>query len=318
MCTAFNINYKGNIFFGRNMDIEYNFNQSVNLVPRNYAYKSKGENKEETTKYAITFMGTVIEGFPLIADGINEKGLVMAGLNFPHFCHYEEKPQKSGKLLSPCEVLLYALGNFATVNEVKTAFKDAIITTTPFSDTVPNTPLHFVVVDKGGQSIVIEQTKAKGLIIYDNKVGVLTNAPTYDWHIINLCQYLGLSPHLPNEIEQSAQKLKPLGQGVGAVGLPGDFSPASRFVRTAYLKGNLEKEEDFNPVSNVFHILGNVSMIKGSVITPTNESDITTYSACIDVENAIYYYSTYDNLSLKKVDMRNVELQGKEIISFGY
>ncbi|MGL4450508.1 MAG: choloylglycine hydrolase, partial [Sarcina sp.] len=299
MCTALTLLTKENEhLFGRNMDIEYEFGQSVGVVPRNFEYEDRTNKTIGKTKYAIIGMMTIMENHPMLADGMNEKGLAIAGLNFPHYAQYEEK-MKSDKInVSVSDIMLWVLANFASLEEVRKEAPKLNIMNLAFTETTPIPTLHWIVTDRTGKSIVIEKSK-EGLKIFDNNVGVLTNSPTFDWHITNLRQCIGIEAEQSSKTTWSDQELLPLGQGLGAIGLPGDFTPASRFVRVAFLRHSaLKNDRESMDVSEFFHILNNVAMVRGSVRTPQQKSDITIYTSCMNLEKGIYYYSTYGDNSI--------------------
>ena len=163
------------------------------------------------------------------------------------------------------------------------------------------------------QCLVLESVK-EGLKIYENPYGVLTNNPPFPFHQMNLHNYLNLSAGAPKNRFAKGVELEAYGQGMGALGLPGDASPASRFVRAAFLKWNAksEKEESAN-VSQFFHILDGVAMVRGMVMTPEGKCDITTYSSCMNGEKGIYYYKTYENNRIRAVDMHREDLDGTQL-----
>lgn len=319
MCTALTLKTKeGYHLFGRNMDIEYSFNQQVVLVPRNYKYKNVVTSSTESIKYAMIGMGTIIDGHPAFAEALNEKGLTCAGLNFPGYAYWEEEIIEGKTNIPPYDIILWILANFESVEQLKPALENINIVKKPLNESTPLPTLHWIVSDKNGDCIVIEKTKEK-LSIFDNKVGVLTNAPTFDWHLGNLTQYMGLSSNQPEKVSWSEQELKPMGQGVGAIGLPGDFSSASRFVKSAFLRSNINfSDGEFSGIIEFFHILNSVAMVRGSVVTPAKMDDITAYTSCMCQEKGIYYYNTYSNNQINAIDMNKEDLEGAEIKVFGY
>ena len=175
-----------------------------------------------------------------------------------------------------------------------------------------------MICDKTGESIVVEKT-VNGLKVMDNKVGVLTNAPTFDWHLTNLTQYMGLTATQPQDTACGEQNLKPLGQGLGAFGLPGDYSSPSRFVKAAFLRNHIDYADvNYSGMSELFHILNGVAMVRGSVVTPQHLNDITLYTSCIDQEKGIYYYKTYTNHSISAINMHHEDLDAKEVKLFTF
>lgn len=321
MCTALSIRTKsGYNLFGRNMDLQYSFNQSVELVPRNFKYKDRVTGKMKGINYAIIGMGTIIEGIPSLADGMNEEGLACAALNCSRYAKYDNyKKYISSKKenITPDHLILWILGNFKSVYEVRQKINDIQIVDKPININVPLPTLHWMVTDKEGNSIVIEKTSEK-LSIYDNKVGVLTNSPNFEWHLTNLNQYIRLSEKQPKNTKWSDLELIPLSEGVGTIGMPGDFSSISRFVRIAFLRSRVPIVDDITGISQFFHMLNNVAMVKGGVLTSEGEESITLYSSCMCQENKIYYYKTYYNSRINAISMNKEDLEASKIRRFEY
>ena len=319
MCTGLALETKDGLhLFGRNMDIEYSFNQSIIFIPRNFKCVNKSNKKELTTKYAVLGMGTIFDDYPTFADGMNEKGLGCAGLNFPVYVSYSKEDIEGKTNIPVYNFLLWVLANFSLVEEVKEALKNANIVDIPISENIPNTTLHWMISDITGKSIVVEQTKEK-LNVFDNNIGVLTNSPTFDWHVANLNQYVGLRYNQVPEFKLGDQSLTALGQGTGLVGLPGDFTPASRFIRVAFLRDAMIKnDKDSIDLIEFFHILNNVAMVRGSTRTLEEKSDLTQYTSCMCLEKGIYYYNTYENNQINAIDMNKENLDGNEIKTYKY
>ncbi|HFE9682999.1 TPA: choloylglycine hydrolase [Clostridium perfringens] len=319
MCTGLALETKDGLhLFGRNMDIEYSFNQSIIFIPRNFKCVNKSNKKELTTKYAVLGMGTIFDDYPTFADGMNEKGLGCAGLNFPVYVSYSKEDIEGKTNIPVYNFLLWVLANFSSVEEVKEALKNANIVDIPISENIPNTTLHWMISDITGKSIVVEQTKEK-LNVFDNNIGVLTNSPTFDWHVANLNQYVSLRYNQVPEFKLGDQSLTALGQGTGLVGLPGDFTPASRFVRVAFLRDAMIKnDKDSIDLIEFFHILNNVAMVRGSTRTIEEKSDLTQYTSCMCLEKGIYYYNTYENNQINAIDMNKENLDGNEIKTYKY
>lgn len=311
MCTFFTYK-KDDFFVGRNMDIEYSFGEKVVIAPRKYPWKWKLE-KSSLSSFALIGMANVTDNVPLYAEAVNEYGLCMASLNFPKSAKYFEA--KEGKLnLAPYELIPYILTRFKTVEEARESIEKLNIVNIKFKENMPLAPLHFMLADSK-ECIVIEQDE-KGLHIYANDVGVLTNDPPFYSHRVNLENYMNLSIKNPNN--SYSNKLTPncYGEGLGAFGLPGDVSPMSRFVRTVYNKHASLESESENPVTEVFKILDQVSMIRGSVVTQNNNYDITSYSSCINASKGIYYFKTYDNLKVYAINMHMENLNSHILLDF--
>lgn len=319
MCTALNIKSdEGHSFFGRNMDLEYEFNQSVLIIPRGYEILDRVSSKMIKNNFAIIAMGTIIDKHPALADGMNEHGLACAGLNFPGYAYYEEKPVEGKNNIAPYDLIQWVLSNYKTTAEVKEALKNLELVNIPINDKTPVSTLHWIVADKDCKSIVIEKTK-NSFSVYDNPVHVLTNNPTFDWHLTNLNEYINLSQKAPKDVMWSDKKLSPLGAGAGNIGIPGDFASVSRFVRIAYLRANMTSiKDDTFAVSQFFNMLDYVKMVKGGVVTKEGMEDITLYSSCMNQSKGIYYYKTYDNNRINAIDMHKENLDSKEIKLFPY
>ncbi|MDO5755598.1 MAG: choloylglycine hydrolase [Tissierellia bacterium] len=312
MCTCIRV-LGESVYMGRNMDIEYSFGEELVIVPRKYPWKwRKAEGKEAS--FAMMGVATVMDDYPLFAEGINEKGLAVASLNFPgNAAYFEEKENQLN--LTPFELIPYFLAYCETVEEVKVMAKELNLYHEDFALGVPVAPLHYMAMDEKG-SIVIESEK-DGLHIYENPYDVLTNNPPFPYHLANMEQYMNLGVENPKTSFGADLKPQPFGQGLGAVGLPGDFSPMSRFVKGAFLVtcSKALQEEERNPMQ-VFHILDSVAMVKGSVKTPEGKWDITTYSICADMKKGIYYIKSYDDPMIYTLDMNKENLNGKEIYPY--
>lgn len=319
MCTALTLLTKEcEVLFGRNLDLEYNFGQSVHLVPRNYKWINIVTDKIEDTKYAILSMGVVVDRQPFLLDGFNEVGLGCAALNFPGYAYFNREIQEDKINLAPYDIVLWILSNFKTIEDVEYAFKDVNIVRSPRVANFPQAIFHWIVADRSGRSIVIEKTKEK-LSIYQNKIGVLTNSPPFDWQTTNMRQYIPLSPYQPKDVYWCEQKLTPVGNGIGTLGMPGDYSPPSRFIRIAFAKTNMSLPEDEDRgISEFYHMLNNVAAVNGSVITRTCEKETTLYSSCMNLQKGIYYYNTYYNNRINAIIMWNENLNAKDIKTFPY
>ncbi len=300
------------------MDLAYFFNQAVMIIPRNYQLQDRVSGNSVTNKRAIIGMGTVIDNHPVLADAMNEAGLAAAGLNFEGYAYFEKEPVEGKNNIAPYDFIQWVLSNHETVEEVKRAIEQLELVDRPINEDTPVPMLHWIVVDKTGKGIVVEKTK-DGLIVHDNHLGVLTNNPSFDWHVINLNEYLHVTPVSPKEAKWGDQKLKALGVGAGTLGIPGDFASVSRFVRIAFIRSHMPKVEgDEQALTQFFHMLDYVKMVKGGVLTDEGEEDSTTYSSCMDQEKGVYYYRTYENNRINAIDMHKEQLDGGELKMFKY
>ncbi len=312
MCTAITYNTK-NHYFGRNLDLEYSYKETVTITPRNYPFKFR-KAKEINTHYALIGMAYVTDNYPLYYDAINEKGLGMAGLNFPKNAYYNEVDSSLDNI-APFEFIPWVLSQCASIKEVKELLKKINLANINFSDMLPASPLHWIISDKEC-SITVESVK-DGLKIYDNPVGVLTNNPTFDYHMLNLNNYMSLSIEQPVNNFSSKLNFDIYSRGMGALGLPGDLGSASRFVKAAFTKMNsLSDPTELSSVSQFFHILGSVEQQRGCVHMGEDKYEITIYSSCCNMDEGIYYYKTYDNSRIIGVDMHKENLEGTNLISY--
>ena len=309
MCTCMTFKTK-DYYFGRNLDLEATFGEKVIVTPRNYEFAFRNHVNIKT-KYAIIGMGTVIEDYPLYADAGNEKGLCMAGLYFPGNAVYFKEKEKAINIAS-FELIPWCLGNFSSIAELKGVLEKINITNQTFQKNMPVVDLHWMISDEK-ECIVLEQAK-KGLQIYENPYGVLTNNPPFDFHQTNINNYMNISAKFPTNMFSEELSLKPYGQGMGMMGLPGDVTPTSRFVRAVFYKFNsIIDEDEESSISQFFHILDSVLMIKGSVITKENLYDMTTYSSCINASKGIYYFKTYYNNQINAVSLNEKNKNGDKL-----
>lgn len=307
MCTCLTLT-NNKFYFGRNLDLEYNFGQKVVITPRNYAISFK-EKPVMNNHHAMIGMASVVANYPLYAEAVNEKGLGMAGLNFPGNAEYFPSMENKDNI-TPYEFIPWILGQCSNVAQARELLSNINLLNIPFMENLPLAPLHWMIADKN-EAIVVESMK-DGIHIYDNPFNVLTNNPPFNYYLMHLNNYLSLNPSNPANTFSKELPLATYGQGFGGIGLPGDFSPASRFVKTAFLRANSWSENDDDAqIAQFFHILDSVAMVKGAVITPEGKPDITIYSCCANVNDGIYYYKTYENNQIQAIDMHKVDLDGK-------
>lgn len=312
MCTAVSFISKDS-YFGRNLDLERGYNECVVVTPRNYPFSMRTLPTIES-HYAMVGMATVVGDYPLYFEATNEMGLSMAGLNFPDNAHYNAYCEGKDNV-TPFEFIPYVLGKCKDMGEAKELLSGINLVDINFSEGLPLSPLHWIISDKE-KSITVESVK-EGLKIYDNPYGVLTNNPTFDYHLMNINNYMNLHEGMGENRISAKQNLSTYSLGMGALGLPGDYSSASRFVRAVFIK---EKSPCFEgereSVSHFFHILGGVAMPKGCVMTKSGEYEYTRYSSCCNADKGIYYYTTYDNSTVTAVDMHSCDLEGSGICEF--
>ena len=322
-CTGCQITTKDNaVINGRTVEFGVFLDTSIVVVPRGYKFTGSttlGEGKKWTSKYAS--VGMILVDNEVIVDGMNEKGLATASFYFPGYAKYSVTTKENQKIsMSSSDFTQWILSRFETVDEVRKAIENneaaiSPVLTPGFPPEVQ--PFHFIVYDRTGKSIVIEPLDGK-LKIYDNPIGVITNSPTFDWHMTNLRNYVNLLAHTPDEVKLFGATIKPLGQGAGMLGLPGDFTPPSRFVRAAaFAASTIPDKTAEEGVMQVFHILNNFDIPVGAARTIEDGkifSDYTMLTLVRDTKNLRFYYKTYDDQRIKMVDMKKFDLDGKKIL----
>lgn len=311
MCTAITYQTK-DTYFGRNFDLEFSYHETVTITPRNYPFVFR-DHEPMKTHYAMIGMAYVKEDYPLYYDAVNEKGLGIAGLNFPQNAVYQ--PKKEGyDNITPFELPLWILGQCASLSQAKELLIKTNLLNVSFSRELPLSPLHFMLSDKTG-SLVLEPM-ADGLVICENPVGVLTNNPPFAYQMFHLSDYMNLS-NQQIENRMGADGLSKYSRGMGAMGLPGDLSSASRFVKAAFTKHYAcSGESETESVHQFFHILTSVEQQRGCVEMGENSYEITIYSSCCNLDRGIYYYRTYENSRIIGIDMQKENLDGSRLISY--
>lgn len=310
MCTAI-ISQTRDTFFGRNLDYDQSFHEEVDITPRNYPLTFKYV-PPQPSHYAIIGMATVMNDYPLYYDAINEHGLAIAGLNFPGNATYFPA-QDHRDNIAQFELIPWLLGQAKNLAEAKKLLLNLNLTDDRFSDQLPVAELHWMLADRSGASLVLESTR-DGLHIYNNPLGVMTNNPPFPEHISRLYDFINLSPKEPVNNFAPNLTLKPYSRGMGAIGLPGDLSSSSRFIKAAFTKLHSVSEND--DVSQFFHLLHSVDNQRGVVDLGDNHYDITIYSSCCNLQKGIYYYTHYDNHQITAVDLHKSNLDDSKLIRF--
>ena len=319
-CTGIQLKQKdGSHVRGRTLEFGFDIKPSTVVVPRGYSFKtttSAGPGFEYHSKYGV--VGTVCFGIPLVMDGLNEKGLSVGTFWFPDFASYTPTTaENQAKSLSQLDFPNWLLTQFATVDEVKEGVKDIYISPLTLKEWGPNPPpMHWAIFDKSGKGIVIEPTDGK-LKVYDNPIGVLTNAPTFDWHVMNLRNFINLTPKNVQPVTINGVELASFGEGSGLVGMPGDFTPPSRFVRATVFSSTVEPAENSEGgIFKLFHLLNQFDIPVGTIrgtVNGINYSDYTMMTTAYDPNTLKYYFRTYNDQSVKFLDLSKFDLDAKEI-----
>lgn len=312
MCTAATYKTKA-FYFGRTMDYDFSYEDEVTITPRNYPFYFRNMGMM-TKHYAMIGMAYVVEEYPLYYEAVNETGLGMAGLNFVGNAEYKRKsPNKDN--VAQFEFIPWILCQCASVKEARVLLARINLINTPFSRELPLAQLHWIIADRN-EAITVESVR-EGIRIYDNPVGVLTNNPPFDEQMFQLNNYMNLSPQAPQNHFSDRLPLHAYSRGMGALGLPGDLSSQSRFVRAAFIKMNsVSGDSESESVSQFFHILGAVDQQRGCCDAGDGKYEITIYTSCCNTDKGVYYYTTYDNHQITAVNMYKENLDGIYLVRY--
>ena len=311
MCTAATY-CNGDFYFGRNLDYEFSYGEHVTIMPRNYPIRLHSGALDR--HHAMIGMAHIQDDYPLYYDAVNEKGLCIAGLNFVGNAVY---PPVTRGVASVAQYALipWLLGTCANIAEARSALARVVIDGTPFAPELPCAQLHWLVADRSG-CIAVEAT-ADGLHVYDDPVGVLTNNPPFPQQMFALNNFMHLSPKQPENLFSDALPLTLYSRGMGALGLPGDLSSASRFVRAAFTRlHSVSGEGEADSVGQFFHILGAVEQQNGCCEVHPSEYERTIYTSCWNADRGIYYYTTYTNRRISAVELRREDLDAAALIRY--
>ena len=306
MCTA--ATYKTKDFYmGRTLDYEFSYGEEITVTPRNYEFDFRHAGKINT-HYALIGMAFVSEGYPLYYDAVNEKGLGMAGLNFVGNAVYADvlpEGETDREQVAQFEFIPWILTQCASVKEAREKLSKLRLTGTAFSKQLPTAQLHWMIADKDG------------LHVYDNPVGVLTNNPPFPSQMFALNNYAGVSRKQPEGTFADVLKLDAYSRGMGGMGIPGDLSSQSRFVKVAFTRLNsISGADEKESVSQFFHIMGSVDQQRGCCEVADGKYEITIYTSCCNAAKGIYYYTAYDNHQITAVDMHAEDLDAKQLIRY--
>jgi choloylglycine hydrolase len=318
-CTGITIKPKdGSIIFARTLEFGMDLKSNIIIVPRGKAFVGTAPGDKPglhwKTKYAMA--GVNAFDLPVIVDGLNEKGLHVGLFYFPGFAKYQELNGDYSKVLAPWELGGFLLGTCADAKEAVAAAKSVYVGAAVQKDMGMVPPVHFVVTDAGGTSVVLEYVGGE-LKVHANPFGVMSNAPTFDWHMTNLSNYVTMSDRNIGKFDLAGHEIKSLGQGSGMLGLPGDFTPPSRFVRAiAFSKSALPAEGAKDGVLQAFHILNQFDIPKGSARAEDKGKEISEYTlwtSAADLKNLRYYFRTFDNSRIRMVDLKAADMDASEI-----
>lgn len=326
MCTAITLqSAQDKVFFGRTLDFSYPLDPEMYLVPKGFTWSNCFNTHKIRNHYRFMGIGQNIS--PVVfADGVNEMGFAIAALYFPGYAQYDsvdsinEAGTSSVSMqasVAALELVGFLLGFAGSVEQAADIVQTIQIIGVQDPVTQSVAPLHWIMADQSGKCMVIEKT-ASELSLLDNPLGVLTNSPDFTWHMTNLRNYMNITPKQQQNAQWQTVQLTPFGQGAGTLGLPGDFTPPSRFVRAAYQKSHAQLSVDKeDTIITGFHLLEGVSIPKGNVVTQRGTMDYTQYTAFIDLTSREYYFKTYANSQITTVTLPGKDPIGAGIRSVG-
>jgi choloylglycine hydrolase len=305
-------------FLGRTMDFSYPIEPNIYIAPKNYIWHNILNMNQYSDRYAFIGLGQESEGMMGFFDGVNEKGFAAAALYFPGYAKYDLKSGGEKKEpIAALDFLHYLLGSCASVDDLEQIVRRVTLIGVPDPVTKTVAPLHWMTADRSGKAAVIEPTE-QGLKLYSNPIGVLANSPDFPWQMTNLRNYVGVSPEQADEVFWGDVPLHPFGQAGGTRLLPGGYTSPERFVRTAYQKTHIQVPADgTEAVTACFHIMENVSIPKGVVVTDRGTCDYTKYTAFMNTKTCEYYFKTYDNSEIACAGLGNNERHHTQLICLG-
>lgn len=300
MCTAIS----DKMLFGRTLDLEQSLGESVIITPSSYKLSFLYQPPIHLHN-ALIGIGIIREGKPLYYDAVNSTGLAAAALNFPDNAVYHEH-RATKKNVASFELIPWLLSQCRDISDATALLSSANIVPDAFCEGLPASPLHWLIADKS-RAIVVESTR-EGLNVYDAPLGVLTNNPPFPYHLLNISNYMQLSPAPPQNKLYPSVKLGAYSRGMGALGLPGDFSSTSRFVRAVFAKSHTQAvaTED-GQISRFFHVMGTVNQPNGCALTDKDKPVRTVYTSCACLESSTYYFTTYDCRRIRAVRLKENE-----------
>jgi penicillin V amidase len=316
MCTSFTYSSQdGGHFLARTMDFTVNLGAKPVFIPRHYHFDLEFDQNGYETKYSFIGASRFVEKY-ILSDGFNEQGFGIAVLYFDPKAKYSESTEASKMNFEASELVAWALGNISSVDDFAKKLSSINLVNSQNKFLQINVPLHWIITDKTGKTAVLEITSS-GYHLYDNEVGVMTNSPDFNWHLDNLAHYNHLQPTEAKSKTYGKYVAKLDGPGFGAVGLPGDFTSASRFIRATFIKSYMEPAVNITDgIRNISYILNSVNIPKGIKINSNGLSDYTQYTAIMDLTNHKYYFKTYDSLSFQEFTLTEELLEQEEVSHF--
>lgn len=313
MCTSILINTDdNNNILARTLDLSEEICLKVTFVPRNYNWINESDNSLNKTKYALIGMASNVYNHPAFSDGVNEKGLTCASLYLNKLTRFDINNSDTKINIVAYNFILWVLSQFQNLDEVISALKYINLVGNFKGITVEVPALHWILSDSSSKSIVIEKT-CEGLKVYNNPIGVLTNSPDFNTQVMNLYNYVSVTPYQKEDNMWGMFKLQALSEGTGGLGLPGDFTSQSRFVRAAFLRNVIEPSPDeISGIINAFKILSNCTILKGAIINNINTFTYSRYVCAVCSESCTYYYSMYEGNEINAISLFKEDLNSSK------
>jgi choloylglycine hydrolase len=325
-CTGIRIKPRdGSVVVARTLEFAVDLRSNVIVVPRGIESVATAPDGRTGRRWKSTYAAVGANGFglPAIVDGFNEKGLAAAIFYFPGYAEYQKVDAANvNDAVAPWELPLYLLGNCTNVDEAIRAARGIRVGNTPLKEAGGSLPCHYIVSDSNGRCAVLEYVGGE-LKVHNNPLAVITNSPTFDWHVTNLRNYINLTVNNVPPVDIAGIKFRAFGQGSGMLGLPGDFTPPSRFIRAvAFSQAALPVANADEGVLQAFHILNQFDIPKGAargVEADKEVADYTLWTSASDLTNRRYYFRTFANSRIRMVDLNKMDLDAKKIktISMG-
>jgi choloylglycine hydrolase len=313
----------GTVVHARTMEFSTDLRSDVIMIPRGYSRTGTTPDGKPGLKWKSKYasVGASGVGMPVLVEGVNEKGLAAGLFYFPTSAKYlAYTAADAARTIAPWELGSWMLENFATVDEVSANIGKVVVPSVVFGGWGFAPEVHFIVQDATGKSIVIEYVGGR-LTVFDNPLGVLTNSPAFDWHMTNLRNYVNFSMTNVPPVKVGSVTLQPFGQGSGMLGLPGDFTPPSRFVRAvAFSQSVFRSKTGQDAVLEAFHILNQFDIPKGTTRDQKDEhgnilADYTQWTSASDLSTKRFYFRTYENSQIRVLDLAKMNLNAKDIVT---
>ena len=317
---------EGSYVYGRTMEFGIPLKSEVMVSPRNFDFKGVGIDGKAgsglnwKSKYAVAGMNAL--GQPIVVDGINEKGMTGGLMNAPNTAVYQKPTQaESANSIASYQMLIYALSNYATVDEVKKGFSQLMVNSSTLGAYKGVVQVRMQLHDSTGKSIVVEYLKGQ-LVVTDNPTGVMTNDPAFAEQLNNIGNYANLSKVERDPVVINGVKFAPPSSGSGLHGLPGDYLSPSRFIRALFLSSSVPTNvPTAQQVNSAWHVLGSFDIPPGAVTLPASNPygggsggyETTEWTVVADNKNLVYYVKPYENTVVQAYDLKKADLNSKTI-----